>query len=54
MTKEYEVVGSKGDTYKVTNTEGNWNCTCKAFEYSKELPQSCKHIKKIQIENETK
>jgi hypothetical protein len=52
MTKEYDVIGSKGDTYKIKFEENNWTCTCKAFTYSKEIPQTCKHIKKIQTENE--
>jgi hypothetical protein len=54
MTKEYKVVGSKGDTYVVTTADNAWSCTCKAFTYSKEIPQVCKHITKIQTEEQNK
>ena len=48
--KQWNVVGSKGDNYIIESKEGNWSCTCKAYTYSKELPPTCKHIKKIQEE----
>ena len=47
MTNEYTVTGSKGDIYKVKIGENTWECTCKAFTYSKETPPICKHIKKV-------
>lgn len=41
----------KSDTsdvnYSVDYINKTWSCTCKAFVYSKQLPQTCKHISKI-------
>ena len=47
--KTFNVVGSKGDNYIVEIKNNNWSCTCKAFEYSKETPPNCKHIKRVQV-----
>ena len=40
--KEYEVAGSKGNTYKVINDEGVWNCSCPAHSFGR--GKDCKHI----------
>ena len=39
----YDVVGSKGDTYAVTNDRGNWTCTCAGFGFRRK----CRHITEI-------
>ena len=39
----YDVVGSKGDTYTVTNDRGNWTCTCAGFGFRRK----CRHITEI-------
>ena len=39
----YDVVGSKGNTYTVTNDRGNWTCTCAAFGFRRK----CRHITEI-------
>ena len=33
--------------YAVDYINKTWSCTCKAFVYSKTLPQTCKHINKV-------
>jgi hypothetical protein len=36
--------------YQVTENvlgTSDWSCTCPAYQYSKELPQTCKHIKQL-------
>ena len=48
----HTVASSSGPTsYIVTENvggiSGEWSCTCPAYQYSKELPQTCKHIKSI-------
>ena len=40
--KTWQVEGSKGAVYTVTNDEGSWSCTCPAAAYQK---GECKHIK---------
>ena len=40
----WEVAGSKGDVYKVTELDGHLNCTCSGFRFRGE----CKHVKSIQ------
>jgi hypothetical protein len=42
----FEVVGSKGDNYKVAFREGNWFCTCKGFQYR----SACRHINEVKNE----
>lgn len=41
----------KSDTsdthYSVDYINKTWSCTCKSFVYSKQLPQTCKHIAKV-------
>ena len=39
----YDVVGSKGNTYTVTNDRGNWTCTCAGFGFRRK----CRHITEI-------
>jgi hypothetical protein len=47
----HKVVNSDGNTtYDVIDMNDGtsvWTCTCKAFQYSKELIPTCKHIKQI-------
>jgi len=33
--------------YAVDYVNKTWSCTCKAFVYSNQQPQNCKHIDKI-------
>ena len=40
----WEVAGSKGDVYKVTELDGHLNCTCSGFRFRGD----CKHVKSIQ------
>jgi hypothetical protein len=44
-SKEYKVAGSKGNTYKVVNDAGIWNCSCPAHGFGR--GKDCKHIKQI-------
>jgi hypothetical protein len=37
----YQVPGSKGAVYTVTNDRGSWTCTCPASKWQKD---ECKHI----------
>lgn len=37
----WEVQGSKGDVYKVTEVNGNLSCTCSGFQFR----GNCRHIK---------
>jgi uncharacterized Zn finger protein len=39
------VLGSKGDTYIVTEKEGVWNCSCPHHTYR---GARCKHIVQVQ------
>ena len=39
----YDVVGSKGNTYMVTNDRCNWTCTCAGFGFRRR----CRHISEI-------
>ena len=40
----WEVKGSKGDVYKVSELNGNWSCTCSGFKFRGD----CKHVKSVQ------
>jgi len=44
---------SGGDPYEVTCTgegrQSSWKCKCKAFQYSREIPACCKHIKRVKV-----
>lgn len=44
--KEYDVIGSRGDVYKVTNPNDgtDWICSCPHHTHRK---VECKHIKQI-------
>ena len=39
----YDVIGSKGNTYTVTNDRGSWTCTCAGFGFRRK----CRHITEI-------
>lgn len=39
----FEVKGSKGDVYKVTELNGNYTCTCSGFRFR----GACKHVSNI-------
>jgi len=39
--RQYQVPGSKGAIYTVTNDHGAWSCTCPASRWQ---PGECKHI----------
>ncbi len=40
------VTGSKGDTYYVTDHDGEYKCTCTGYKYH----GTCKHIEKVMNE----
>ena len=42
--KVYEVKGSKGDVYKVTELGGAYSCTCSGFKFRGD----CRHVKGVQ------
>jgi hypothetical protein len=42
--KQYQVPGSKGAIYTVTDDNGTWSCTCPASKWQK---AECKHIVKL-------
>jgi len=42
--RSWTVKGSKGDEYKVTELDGQLNCTCSGFRFRGD----CKHVKSIQ------
>jgi hypothetical protein len=46
--KEYQVPGSQGNVYTVTEEHGVWSCTCPASRWQK---GQCKHIKLTQSNN---
>ena len=39
----FEVAGSKGNSYTVTNEAGRWSCTCVGFGFRKD----CKHLHQV-------
>jgi hypothetical protein len=45
--KEYQVAGSKGAVYTVTNDRGSWTCTCPSAKWQK---AECKHIVALKAE----
>ena len=47
MGKEYQVPGSKGAIYTVTNDSGTWTCTCPAAKWQR---GECKHIVQLKTE----
>ena len=38
-----EVIGSKGDVYKVTELNGNYSCSCSGFRFR----DNCRHVKSV-------
>lgn len=44
--KQYQVPGSKGAIYTVTDDNGAWSCTCPASKWQK---GECKHIKQLKL-----
>jgi len=43
MGRSWQVSGSKGNVYTVSEELGNWTCTCTGFKFHGE----CKHIKQV-------
>jgi len=41
----WTVKGSKGDEYKVTESGGNFNCTCSGFRFRGQ----CRHVENIHV-----
>jgi len=41
--RTWEVQGSKGDVYKVTEQRGEYSCTCSGFRFRGD----CKHVKGV-------
>jgi len=39
----WEIKGSKGDVYKITEVNGTLNCTCSGFRFRGD----CKHVKSV-------
>ena len=44
--RQYQVPGSKGAIYTVTDDAGVWSCTCPASKWQK---GDCKHIVKLKL-----
>jgi len=44
--KTYEIAGSRGNTYTVTNRNGAWSCSCPAGNFGKD----CKHVKAAKLQ----
>jgi len=42
--RSWEVTGSKGDVYRVTEANGHFTCTCSGFKFRGD----CRHTKEIQ------
>ena len=43
--KTFEVKGSKGNKYKVTQNGSSWSCECRGFQFRRD----CKHIQNLRI-----
>ena len=41
--KAHEVIGSKGEIYRITELNGNYSCTCSGFRFRSD----CKHVKSV-------
>lgn len=42
--RTWEVLGSRGDAYTVTEDRGNWSCTCSGFTFR----GRCRHVTELQ------
>lgn len=42
--RTWTVAGSRGDSYTVSENNGEWLCTCAGFRFRSE----CKHVKELQ------
>lgn len=42
--RTWSVAGSRGDTYTVSEIEGQWRCTCAGFQFR----GGCKHVSALQ------
>jgi hypothetical protein len=47
INNKWKVKGSKGDTYTVSITNNQWNCTCSGFGFRRK----CKHVDEIKLKH---
>ena len=48
--RNWEVTGSQGDLYKVSQKEnGDYGCSCPGWKFKKAPKPDCKHIKAIRL-----
>lgn len=45
LGRVWTVKGSKGDEYRVSESSGNFNCTCSGFRFR----GTCKHVENIRL-----
>ncbi len=46
--EQFIVAGSNRASYTVSKDGDKWDCTCPAYKFSRETPQTCKHITDVQ------